>query len=166
MNGNDRQNFQKKTPQGQAIQNKIGDIKMSKTQFENTKDVFAIFAQSFDKIHNNVEKATPQYLQSYTNLQQEYLAAWSKYIHSVISVQQKYANKIGVNTQTPEAATKVANSFTDEVVKAFDVQNKIVQTALDAARQNVKTINDNSTAFAELNQNIINSWITAWNKQN
>ena len=165
MSGNEYQVPKKADSSNQTIQQNKSEIEMSKVQNENKKDVFAICAQSFDKIHGNLEKTTPQYLQAFTNLQHEYLAAWSNYVHSTISIQQYYANKIGVNTSTPEATINVANNVTDEIVKALDVQNKIVQTAIDATKANIKTISENASSFTELNKNIINSWVTAWNKQ-
>ncbi len=164
MSGYDNQHPKNDDSSDHAIQQNKSEIEMSKVQTENKKDVFALFAQSFDKIHGNLEKTTPQYLQAFTNLQQEYRAAFSNYVHSVISIQQYYANKIGVNTSTPEAAINVANNVTDEIVKALDVQNKIVQTAIDATKANIKTISGNANSFTELNKNIINSCVTAWNK--
>ena len=163
MSGNENQN-PKKEIDTQTIHQKKSDEKMSNQT--NDKNVFAVYTQSFDKIHSNVEKATPQYLQAFTNLQQEYLATWSNFVHSVFSIQQHYAKKVGINASVPDNTAKAVHNVTDEIVKAFDVQNKVVQTALDATKQNVKTINDNATAFADLNQNIVNSWISAWNKQN
>ncbi len=164
MSGNEYQVPEKADSSNHTIQQNKSEIEMSKVQNENKKDVFAVCAQSFDKIHGNLEKTTPQYLQAFTNLQQEYRAAFSNYVHSVISIQQYYANKIGVNTSTPAAAINVANNVTDEIVKAFDVQNKIVQTAIDATKANIKTISENASSFTELNKNIINSCVTAWNK--
>jgi hypothetical protein len=162
MSGTD---YQKKKPvSSHSIQNK-SENKMSK-QTESTKDVFAVYAKNFDKIHGNVEKATPQFLQAFTSLQQEFLTTWSNFVHSALAIQQHYATKMGINANVPETTTAVVGDVADEIVKAFDVQTKIVQTALDATRQNIKTINDNATAFAELNQNIINSWVTAWKTRN
>ena len=81
---------------------------MSKQQTtENTKDIFAVYTQCFDKIQSNVERANPQFLQSITNLQQECLAAYGNFVHNVITTQQNYVNKIGINTSAPEATTKV-----------------------------------------------------------
>jgi hypothetical protein len=137
---------------------------MSKTTTSQVKDVFHLYKESFEKIQGHVEKTTAQYTQSFTNLQQEYLGAWKNFVNAAISVQQQYANKTGINTSTTEAVTKVVQDSTEEIIKAFDVQSKIAQTIMDAARQNVRTVGDNTTAFAELNQNIINSWISTWTK--
>lgn len=137
---------------------------MSKTTSPNSKDIFDVYRGSFEKIKGHVEKVTPQYLQSFSNLQQEYFGIWTNFVNSALATQQQYANKMGINTNTTEPVTRVVQDSTDEIIKAFDVQNKIVQTALDATKQNLRTINENATAFAELNHNIFNSWLSTWTK--
>ena len=137
---------------------------MSKSTSPTSKDIFDVCKGSFEKIKGHVEKVTPQYLQSFTNLQQEYLGAWTNFVNSSLAIQQQYANKMGINTNSTEPITRVVQDSTDEIIKAFDVQNKIVQTALDATKQNLRTINENATAFAELNHNIVNSWLSTWTK--
>jgi len=138
----------------------------TETQKETTKDVFSMYAKSFDKVHGAIEKSSPQLLQSVTNLHQEYLATWSNFVHSALAIQQQYTNKIGVNTTSPETTTNVVNEITDGLVKMIDANNKMVQTALDATRQNFRTVNDNASAYAELSQNVIQSWISAFRARN
>ena len=137
---------------------------MSKTTNTTSKDIFDVYRVSFEKIKGHVEKVTPQYLQSFTNLQQEYIGVWTNFVNSTLAIQQQYANKLGLNTNATEAVSKVVHDSTDEVIKCLDVQNKIAQTALDATKQNLRTINENATAFAELNQNVVNSWMSTWTK--
>ena len=137
---------------------------MSKPTNTTSKDIFDVCKGSFEKIKGHVEKVTPQYLQSFSNLQQEYFGMWTNFVNSTLAIQQQYANKIGLSTNTTEPVTRVVQDSTDEIIKVLDVQNKIVQTALDATKQNLKTINENATAFAELNHNIVNSWLSTWTK--
>jgi len=139
---------------------------MSKTTSTTSKDIFDVYKGSFEKIKGHVEKVTPQYLQSFTNLQQEYLGVWTNVVNSALAIQQQYADKMGLNTNVTEPINRVVQESTDEIIKAFDVQHKIVHTALDATKQNLRTINENATAFAELNRNIVNSWLSAWTKTN
>ena len=137
---------------------------MSKPTSPNSKDIFDVCKGSFEKIKGHVEKVTPQYLQSFSNLQQEYFGMWTNFVNSTLAIQQQYANKIGLSTNTTEPVTRVVQDSTDEIIKVLDVQNKIVHTALDATKQNLKTINENATAFAELNHNIVNSLLSTWSK--
>jgi AbrB family looped-hinge helix DNA binding protein len=140
---------------------KRGGEMMSKTTPE-TKEIYATYKQNVDKFFDDIEKAAPQYLQSITNLQQEYTSAWRNAIESAISQQQEFATKAGINTNVPAAVIKAVNDGTEEMIKARAVQNKVVLAVIDAAKQNIKTFNENAKAFAGLNENLYQSWISAW----
>ena len=134
---------------------------MSKTAPE-AKEIFVVYKQNVDKFFDDVEKSLPQYLQSITSLQQEYTEAWKNAFNSAISIQQEYATKSGLNTNVPAAYIKLINDGTEEIIKARSVQNKIALASIDVARQNIKSFNDNAKAFTDLNQNMLQSWISAW----
>jgi len=134
---------------------------VSKTAPE-AKEIFAVYKQNVDKFFDDVEKSLPQYLQSITNLQQEYTEAWKNAFNSAISIQQEYATKSGLNTNVPAAYIKLINDGTEEIIKARSVQNKVALASIDVARQNIKSFNDNAKAFTDLNQNMLQSWISAW----
>ncbi len=135
---------------------------MSTVKPTESKDIYAVSKQNVERFFDGVEKATPKNLQSITNLQQEYLEAWKNAINSTITLQREYANRSGLNTNVPQASLKVINDTTEEAIKAFSVQNQIALAAIDATQQNVKTFNDNAKAFADLNKNILQSWISAF----
>lgn len=143
----------------QRVQNKMSTN-------ETTKDVFSVYTKSFDKLKSTFEKSATQSLQSYTNLNQEYITTWVSFVHTVTSIQQAIANKIGVNVALPEQTISAISDATEAYVKAIETNNKVVQTAFDATIQNIKTINQNASSFAEMNQNVINSWISAWKPRN
>jgi len=86
---------------------------MSKTTSPNSKDIFDVYKGSFEKIKGHVEKVTPQYLQSFSNLQQEYFGTWTNFVNSALAIQQQYANKMGINTNTTEPITRVVQDSTD-----------------------------------------------------
>jgi len=133
---------------------------MSKTTQE-TKEIYATYKQNVEKFFEDIEKTAPQYLQSITNLQQEYTSAWKNAIESAISLQQEFATKAGINTNVPAAVIKAVNDVTEEVIKARSVQNKVILAAIDATKQNIKTFNENAKAFAGLNENLFQFWISA-----
>lgn len=136
---------------------------MSK-QAELSKDVYGEFSQNFTKVYNSLERSNPQYLQSYTNLQQECIGAWKNLIESSLMLQHQYATKSGMNINPSEVTTKAMRELTDEVIKILDIQNKISFTILDTMRQNVKTLNENASAFSSLNQNIIKVCLSSWTR--
>ena len=128
----------------------------------SSKDVFSTWKQTSDKYMDAVEKVIPSYHQSVTSLQQEYIQACENAIDSSIEFQRKFANKTGINTNVPEATLKAVRDSNEQVIKSFDVQSKMALAAVDAARQNVQTFANNAKAFAELNNNVMQSWTSAF----
>jgi hypothetical protein len=141
---------------------------MSNTAQSNTsqKDIFAVYQQNVDKYFSGIKQSVPRYHQSVTNVQQEYLDAVENVINSTIALQKDYATKAGITTNIPSAVLKVIRDTTEEVVKAYDVQNKVALAAIDSAQQNIKTFNENAKAFADLNKNIVQSWISTFTPKN
>ena len=132
----------------------------------NQKDIFAVYQQNVDKYFTGIKQSVPRYHQSVTNVQQEYLDAVENVIDSTIALQKDYATKAGITTNIPSAVLKVIRDTTEEVVKAYDVQNKVALAAIDSAQQNIKTFNENAKAFADLNKNIVQSWISTFTPKN
>ena len=128
----------------------------------SSKDVFSTWKQTSDKYMDAVEKVIPSYHQSVTSLQQEYIQACENAIDSSIEFQRKFANKTGINTNVPEATLKAVRDSNEQVIKSFDVQSKMALATVDAARQNVQTFANNAKAFAELNNNVMQSWTSAF----
>ena len=128
----------------------------------SSKDVFSTWKQTSDKYMDAVEKVIPSYHQSVTSLQQEYIQACENAIDSTIEFQRKFANKTGINTNVPEATLKAVRDTNEQVIKSFDVQSKMALAAVDAARQNVQTFANNAKAFADLNNNVMQSWTSAF----
>jgi len=126
------------------------------------KDIFGVYQQNVDKYFTGIKQSVPRYHQSVTNVQQEYLDAVENVINSTISLQKDFASKSGITTNVPSAALKVIRDTTEEIVKVYDVQNKVTLAAIDSAQQNIKTFNENAKAFADLNKNIIQSWISTF----
>ena len=140
---------------------------MSKNeQTPGSKDVFSVYQESIDKIFTGIRQSVPQYHQSITNVQQEYLQAYENVVDSTITLQKEYAKKLGVTANIPQAALKVMNDTTEEFVKASSIQNQITLATIDATQQNIKTFNDNAKSFADLNRNILQSWISAFTTKN
>ncbi|MBA4454481.1 MAG: hypothetical protein H2B05_06015 [Nitrosopumilaceae archaeon] len=128
----------------------------------NPKDAFSVYQQNVDKMFTSIKQSVPQYHQSITNVQQEYLQAYENIVDSSITLQKECVKKSGIAANIPEAALKVMRDTTEEIVKAASIQNQIALATIDATQQNIKTFNDNAKSFADLNKNIMQSWITAF----
>ena len=138
----------------------------NETTTKNPKDVFSVYQQNIDKLFSGIKQSVPQYHQSITNVQQEYLQAYENIVDSTITLQKEYAKKAGIATNIPEATLKVIHDTTEEFVKAASIQNQVALATIDATQQNIKTFNDNAKSFADLNRNILQSWISAFTTKN
>jgi len=136
-----------------------------KTQ-STVKDIYGVYQQNIDKLFDGIRQQVPRYHQSVTNVQQEYLQAVENIFNSSVALQKEFARKAGITTNVPDAALKVVRDTTEELVKASTIQNQIALATIDAAQQNIKTFNDNAKAFADLNKNILQSWISAFTNRN
>ena len=132
----------------------------------NPKDAFSVYQQNVDKVFTNIKQSVPQYHQSITNVQQEYLQAFENMVSSSIILQKEFTKKSGITTNIPEATLKVIRDTTEEFVKAASIQNQIALATIDATQQNIKTFNDNAKSFADLNKNIMQSWISVFTSRN
>ena len=140
---------------------------MSKNeQTTNLKDPFSVYQQNVEKFFNGIRQSVPQYHQAITNVQQEFLQAYENIADSTITLQKEYAKKAGIAANIPEASLKVIQDTTEEIVKASSIQNQVTLATIDATQQNIKTFNDNAKSFADLNRNILQSWISAFTTKN
>ena len=138
----------------------------NETTQTNPKDVFSVYQENVDKLFNGIKQSVPQYHQSITNVQQEYLQAYENVVDSTITLQKEYVKKVGIAANVPEATLKVINDTTEEFVKATSIQNQVTLATIDATQQNIKTFNDNAKSFADLNRNILQSWISVFTTKN
>ncbi|MGH9934495.1 MAG: hypothetical protein ACRD3Z_05190, partial [Nitrososphaerales archaeon] len=100
----------------------------------------------------------PAYTQSVTNLQQEYTEAFKRITEAGISVQKEFANATWGPGKFPAAMARNAGELAEAFLKAAVINNKAVIAGIDAARQNIKTFNDNVETFAKINLNLIKTW--------
>ena len=138
------------------------------TQTKNTQtnNVYSMYKQNVQKYFENISKITPQYFQSITQLQEEGMKTCEKTINATVSVQQEFAKKAGITTEVPDAARTAIIDTNKQIVQASTLNNQLTKTTIDTTVQNIKTFSDNINAFAELNKNIIQSWINPFTLKN
>ncbi len=130
------------------------------------KDAFSVYQQNVDKFFTSIKQSVPQYHQSITNVQQEYLQAYENIVDSSIALQKEYVKRLGIAANIPETAIRVIYDSTEEFAKATSIQNQIALATIDATQQNIKTFNDNAKSFADLTKNILQSWISTFTTRN
>jgi len=131
-----------------------------------TNNVYSTYKQNVQKYFEGISKITPQYFQAATLLQDECMKTCEKTISASVSIQQEFAKKVGITSDIPNEAKTAMVETNKQIVQANTVNTQLVKTAIDTTVQNIKTYNDNVTAFVELNKNIIQSWINPFTLKN
>ena len=138
------------------------DTMSKQIQTPTSNDIYDTCKQSVEKYFENAESTVPQYAQSLTSIQAECSKTCLNAITSAISLQQEFAKKTGISTELPESVRNVIVDTSKQIIKTRSVENQIVQAATNSVLQNIKTWNDNASAFADLNRNILQSWISTF----
>jgi hypothetical protein len=127
-----------------------------------SKDMFSKYQENIDKMFNSVKRSVPRYHQSSTNIQQELLQSFENMMDLSIVIQKEFVKRVGVASNIPTPMLHVIDDASEEFVKATSIQNQLMLTTIDATQQNIKTFNDNVKSLADLNKNILQSWISTF----
>ena len=135
---------------------------MSKSQETTAKNVFELYQENINNVFATINKEVPKFHQSFTDLQQQCMQTCENTTKTVLSLQGEVANKTGINMNIPDAALATIRNTNEEITKAYSLYSQMVQTSIDTAKQNIKTLNDNAKSFTDLNRNIIQSWVNTF----
>jgi tRNA U34 5-carboxymethylaminomethyl modifying GTPase MnmE/TrmE len=151
----------KKKPQNQTM-SKTAEVTTERANKPEAKEMYGVCKQNINKYFEESEKNITQYMQSISNLQQECVTAFKNAVESTIEYQQDIVTKSGLASNLPQSYVKAINDATDEFLKNSSVQSKTILAAMDIARQNIKTFNDNLKALGTMDSNILQAWFSAW----
>jgi hypothetical protein len=137
-----------------------------------TKDSNTVRSSEFTDVYETVKvnllrtvdemaKAQPQYYQSISNLQLDYIQTIKNIIQTTISAQKQLAGNSWTVPQTApytDQFVKQSNEITNNTIRAVDVNNQLMINGLDALRENLKVYNRTMDTVNEFNNNIAKAW--------
>ena len=100
--------------------------------------------QNCIRILDESTKAQPQYAQSISNLQHDYVAAAKNTIQNTVSAQRIFASNVNFPIVTPQYTdefVKGSNEITDNIVNALRINNQLTVNAINAAAENFRIFN-------------------------
>jgi hypothetical protein len=115
--------------------------------------------QNCIRILDELTKAQPQYTQSVSNLQLDYVAAAKNTIQNIGSVQN--ASNVNFPIVTPQYTdefVKRSNEITDNLVNAVRINNQMTVNAINAAAENFRTLNRTIDSVTEFNSSAAKAW--------
>ena len=135
---------------------------------QDSSEIFDTYKKGVLKITEQLSRFQPQYAQSISNLQQEYLQLTKEFVDNFFAAQR---NWIGGNitsrattfpswTYTPyaEQFRTQSSEITAQASSVFDTSNQLAMNALNIARENMKLYGRAIDAMMEFNNNLANAW--------
>ena len=153
------------------VDNKSKDDITSSTRSTEAGNLYDTARQNYIRIVDEFTKAQPQYTQSVSNLQLDYIAATKNTIQNMVSAQKLLASNGNVPMITPpytDEFVKQSNEITENIVNAVRINNQLTVNAINAAAENFRTLNrtvDSMTEFTTTAAKAWNSFLTAQQQQ-
>ena len=113
---------------------------------------------------DEISKYQPQYAQSISNLQQDYLQVTKESINRTFAIQKSWYRNTARNSFTPIASPyaeqfrKQSDEATSQAFHVFDTANQLAIDSLNASRENIKLYSKTVETVTEYNANMANTW--------
>ena len=143
------------------VDNKSKDDITSTTRSTEAANLYDTVRQNYIRIVDEFTKAQPQYTQSVSNLQLDYIAATKNTIQNMVSAQKLLASNGNVPMITPpytDEFVKQSNEITENIVNAVRINNQLTVNAINAATENFRTINRTIESVTEFNTSAAKAW--------
>jgi hypothetical protein len=126
----------------------------------NSNEIYDTIKENLVKVVDEMAKIQPQFSQSISNLQIDYIQTAKNIIQNTISAQKQFISRWNIPADQPytEQIAKQSNEVTNNTIKAVGINNQLAINALDAARENLKIYNRTIDAVTDFNSNIAKAW--------
>ena len=137
------------------------DYNTGKTQSRNeVRDVYETVKDNLLRTIDEIAKVQPQFSQSISNLQIDYIQTTKNMIQNVASTQKQFTSGLNIPGSGPysEQIAKQSTDLTNNTIRAVGINNQLAINALDAARENLKIYNRTIDAVTDFSTNIAKAW--------
>ena len=143
------------------VDNKSKDDITPTTRSTEAANLYDTVKQNYIRILDEFTKAQPQYTQSVSNLQLDYIAAAKNTIQNMVSAQKMLASNGNVPIVTPpykDEFVKQSNEITENIISAVRINNQLTVNAINAAAENFRTLNRTVESVTEFNTSAAKAW--------
>jgi hypothetical protein len=143
------------------VDNKSKDDISTTTRPTEAANLYDTVKQNYIRIVDEFTKAQPQYTQSVSNLQLDYVAAAKNTIQNSVSAQKMLASNGSFPIATPpytDEFVKQSNEITENIVSAVRINNQLTVNAINAAAENFRTLNRTIESVTEFNTSAAKAW--------
>ena len=146
----------------------------AKEEARITTDVYDTARENLIRAVDEYAKVQPQYSQSISNLQLDYIQTAKNMIQTAFSAQKQIAGALNwPSTTTPSSTTmpygdlfaRQSNEMTNNAIRSVGINNQLTINALDAARENLRIYNRTVDAMTVFNSNLAKAWTSFFSTQ-
>ena len=134
------------------------------------KDESRVAGEVYDTLKENMirtvdefAKVQPQYSQSISNLQLDYIQTTKNMIQTAFSAQKQIAgvwNWPSTTLPYGDLLARQSNEMTNNAIRSVGINNQLTINALDATRENLKIYNRTVDAVTDFSTNVVKAWTT------
>src|SRR5437867_8045184 len=143
------------------VDNKSKDDATTTTRSTEATNVYDTVRQNYIRILDEFTKAQPQYTQSVSNLQLDYIGAAKNTIQNMASAQKQLLSNTNIPTVSPpytDEFVKQSNEITENIVRAVRINNQLTVNAINATAENFRTLNLTIESVTEFNTSAAKIW--------
>ena len=146
------------------------DRNIGSTTIDDRSDMYNILNENFTRALNEIAKFQPQYLQSISNLQLDFIQTTKNTIQNIISAQKQMASDnnsrnrfwnippLSLPMPYVEQFARQLNEFTNNTIRVSNLNNQFTITILDAIRENLNIYNRATDELSRYNANMVKAW--------
>lgn len=145
----------------------MSEKRLTRDEGTRTNEVIDSARDNVLRIADEVAKIQPQFAQSISNLQLDYIQTVRSMIQIAFANQKQVASTLNI-PQFPQVSEQIAKQsaeITNNVIRSVGIFNQLSVNALDAARENVKIYNRTVDAVTDFNNNLLKTWTSYWAAQ-
>ena len=131
------------------------------------RDVYDTMRDNFIRTVDEIAKVQPQYSQSISNLQLDYIQTTKNMIQTAFSMQKQLASSVNLPQTLPygDLYARQSNEMTNNAIRSVGINNQLTINALDAARENLKIYNRTIDAVTDFSTNVTKAWTSFFAQQ-
>jgi hypothetical protein len=134
----------------------------------NVHDVYDIVKENLVRAVDEMAKAQPQFSQSLSNLQIDYIQTTKNIIYNTVSAQKQFIADLNIPPVTipySEQFAKQTSEITENTMRTVGINNQLAINAIDAARENLRIYNRTVDAVTVFNSNVAKAWTSFFSVQ-
>jgi hypothetical protein len=147
---------------------KVDTTNPSTSTTTNVDRVYDTVKENLVRAVDEMAMVQPQFSQSISNLQLDYIQTTKNIIQNAVSAQKQFTasmNIAPVDAPYSEQFAKQSGEITNNAIRAIGINNQLAINVLDAARENLKIYNRTIDTVTDFNSNIAKVWTSFFSAQ-